>query len=88
MVCTGKTLALEIFPKEARAHTAPPGFIAWAIGLMMLALYGFIFRETDWRYLQLALAAFSLYALVEWWYVFLLSPLLRTKRKEFVTITI
>lgn len=67
IVCTGKTLALEIFPKEARAHTAPAGFITWAMGLMILSLYGYIFREINWRHLQLAIAAFSLYALAEWW---------------------
>ncbi|XP_053406151.1 organic cation transporter protein-like isoform X2 [Mercenaria mercenaria] len=67
IVCTGKTLALEIFPREARAHTAPAGFITWGMGLMILSLYGFVFQDINWRYLQLAIAAFSLYALAEWW---------------------
>ncbi|XP_053406148.1 organic cation transporter protein-like isoform X1 [Mercenaria mercenaria] len=67
IVCTGKTLALELFPVEIRAHTAPLGSLAWSFGVMLLAPYGYIFRDIDWRYLQLAFAAFSIYALAEWW---------------------
>ncbi|XP_060581984.1 organic cation transporter protein-like isoform X2 [Ruditapes philippinarum] len=36
---------------------------------MVLSLFGYLFRDINWRYLQLALAVFSLHALVEWWFM-------------------
>lgn len=67
IVCTGKVLGLENFPKEIRSHIEVLGFLAWSGGIMCLALYGYVFREIDWRYLQIGVAAFSIYALAEWW---------------------
>ncbi|XP_045215411.2 organic cation transporter protein-like isoform X1 [Mercenaria mercenaria] len=67
IVCTGKILALELFPREVRSHTEAASFIAWSVGIMILALFGYVFRGVDWRYLQIGLSAFSFYALFEWW---------------------
>ncbi|XP_060581981.1 organic cation transporter protein-like [Ruditapes philippinarum] len=56
-----------MFPREVRSHTEAATFIAWSVGIMILSLYGYIFRGIDWRFLQIGLAAFSFYALFEWW---------------------
>ncbi|XP_052792025.1 organic cation transporter protein-like [Mya arenaria] len=67
MVCTGKILALEIFPRKQRSHIEAITFLAWSFGIMALTLIGWLFQSVDWRYLQLALATCSLYALFQWW---------------------
>ena len=36
---------------------------------MALSLIGNLFRDINWRYMQIALVVFSAYSLVEWWYV-------------------
>ncbi|WAQ99863.1 ORCT-like protein [Mya arenaria] len=60
MVCTGKILALETFPRKQRSHIEAATFLAWSFGIMALTLIGWLFQSVDWRYLQLALAACSL----------------------------
>ena len=45
------------------------GFLAWSFGIVVLTLYGYLFRELSWRYLQIGLTLFSIYSIVEWWYV-------------------
>ncbi|KAL4227595.1 hypothetical protein ACF0H5_013038 [Mactra antiquata] len=67
IVCTGKILGLEMFPREVRSHTEAISFIAWSVGIMVLTLYGYVFRDINWRYLQIGLACFSFYSLFEWW---------------------
>ncbi|XP_052792947.1 organic cation transporter protein-like [Mya arenaria] len=67
MVCTGKILALETFPRKQRSHIEAATFLAWSFGIMALTLIGWLFQSVDWRYLQLALAACSLYAVFQWW---------------------
>ncbi|XP_045215866.2 organic cation transporter protein-like [Mercenaria mercenaria] len=67
VVCTGKILALEMFPREVRSHTEVATFLSWSVGIMVLSVFGYAFRGLDWRYLQIGLAAFSFYALFEWW---------------------
>ena len=69
MMCTLKVLMLELFPKETRSYVEAITFLAWSMGIMVIALFGYAFRDVDWRYLQIGLAAVSVYALVEWWYV-------------------
>ena len=66
-MCTAKVLGLEMFPREIRSNVEAATFLSWSGGVMTLALYGYLFRDIDWRYLQLGIAAFSFFALFEWW---------------------
>ncbi|XP_052796366.1 organic cation transporter protein-like [Mya arenaria] len=69
VLCTGKILALETFPRQQRSYIEAASFLAWSVGVMILALLGWLFQDLNWRYLQLTLAAFSLYALIQWWMI-------------------
>ncbi|WAQ99862.1 ORCT-like protein [Mya arenaria] len=60
VLCTGKILALETFPRQQRSYIEAASFLAWSVGVMILALLGWLFQDLNWRYLQLTLAAFSL----------------------------
>lgn len=61
-----------MFPRELRSHMEAITFLTWSFAIMALTLYGYAFQAVHWRYLQLAIAAFSVYAIFEWWYVSLL----------------
>lgn len=67
IVCTGKILSIEMFPREIRAYMECFGFLAWSFGIVVLTLYGYLFRELSWRYLQIGIVVFSIYSLAEWW---------------------
>ena len=69
IVTTGTTLIIELFPKEIRAYFEVCGVFTWSGGVMSLALIGYLFRDINWRYMQIALVIFSAYSLIEWWYV-------------------
>ena len=69
IICTGATLIIELFPKEIRAYFKVCTFFTWSGGIMVLSLIGYLFRDINWRYMQIGLVIFSAYSLVEWWYV-------------------
>ncbi|XP_060085889.1 organic cation transporter protein-like [Ylistrum balloti] len=59
-------LTLEMLPLESRYLAEILNQIVWTTGIIVLAPLGYFFRDMSWRYLQMALALFSCYSLVEY----------------------
>ncbi|XP_069138043.1 organic anion transporter 3-like [Argopecten irradians] len=60
-------LSLELLPLKARYIGECLGLAFWTTGINLLSPMGYLFRNLSWRYLQMALALFSCYSLVEYW---------------------
>ncbi|XP_033751011.1 solute carrier family 22 member 5-like [Pecten maximus] len=60
-------LSLEILPLKARYIGECLGLVFWTTGVNLLSPIGYLFRNLSWRYLQMTLALFSCYSLVEYW---------------------
>ncbi|XP_060085901.1 organic cation transporter protein-like [Ylistrum balloti] len=60
-------LSLELLPLKERYIGECLGLVFWTTGINLLSPMGYFFRNLSWRYLQMALALFSCYSLVEYW---------------------
>ncbi|XP_021368562.1 solute carrier family 22 member 8-like [Mizuhopecten yessoensis] len=60
-------LSLEILPLKARYIGECLGLVFWTTGVNLLSPLGYLFKNLSWRYLQMTLALFSCYSLVEYW---------------------
>uniref|UniRef100_K1R4W8 Organic cation transporter protein n=1 Tax=Magallana gigas TaxID=29159 RepID=K1R4W8_MAGGI len=67
LLLSGVTQYVETLPMEWRFCAEVIGLVAWTTGIVMLTPLAYIMQTFSWRYLQLLLALFSVYSLVEYW---------------------
>lgn len=66
LLLSGVTQYVETLPMEWRFCAEVIGLVAWTTGIVMLTPLAYIMQTFSWRYLQLLLALFSVYSLVEY----------------------
>ncbi|GFR88184.1 organic cation transporter protein [Elysia marginata] len=64
---TASVLNIEQLPTAHRALVSQVGIFMHPTSLLSLGLVAYLTREINWRYAQLAMSAFSVYVLVQWW---------------------
>ncbi|KAK3798810.1 hypothetical protein RRG08_040641 [Elysia crispata] len=64
---TSAIMLVELLPMERRALPSQLSSLLWPCGLLFLNLICYLCQEMSWRSIELILAAFSCYSLIQWW---------------------
>ncbi|CAC5394093.1 SLC22A4_5 [Mytilus coruscus] len=68
-VLTAQVYITELFPKEQRGTVSGFGGLGWSFTMVLLSLWGYLMRNTSWRYIHLFFGLFGVPVMFTYWII-------------------